>query len=136
MQFIWYIFRTLWTFPTTLPGLLIAIVGLPFGARWQIRSGVIECHGGLVTWLLTYATLLPGGALAMTLGDVILGRSALALDQCRAHEHVHVRQAHVWGPFFLPAYLLASLWLYLRGKDAYRQNPFERQAYERGVSSL
>jgi hypothetical protein len=34
-----------------------------------------------------------------------------------------------WGPFFLPAYLLAALYLYLTGHDPYNDNPFERQAF-------
>jgi hypothetical protein len=33
---------------------------------------------------------------------------------------------------FGPAYLLCSLVLWLRGGRAYRDNPFERQAYEEG----
>jgi hypothetical protein len=32
-------------------------------------------------------------------------------------------------------YLLASLYAWLRGGDAYRDNPFEREAYERAASS-
>ena len=40
-----------------------------------------------------------------------------------------MRQCERWGPLFLPAYLLASLAVYLRGGRAYRDNPFEREAY-------
>ena len=47
------------------------------------------------------------------------------------HEMVHVRQYERWGPFFIPAYLACSLGLWLAGKDAYRDNPFEREAYGR-----
>jgi hypothetical protein len=121
--------RTLWTLPTTALGLGVAALGTPWGTRWRMRAGVIECWGGPITWLLAHATLLAGGALALTLGDVILGQNEAALDLCRAHEHVHVRQAHAWGPLFVPAYLAASAWLYLRGREAYRGNPFERAAY-------
>ena len=66
---------------------------------------------------------------AMTLGFSILGRSAESLDRCRQHEMVHVRQYAIWGPLFGPAYLLCSLYLWIRGRDAYRENPFEVQAY-------
>jgi hypothetical protein len=31
---------------------------------------------------------------------------------------------------FIPAYLLTSLYLKVRGRDAYRDNPFEREAFE------
>ena len=75
---------------------------------------------------------LPGGplAMAMTLGHVVLGQTDAALDVAREHELVHVRQYERWGPLFVPAYLGASLVLWLAGRDAYRENPFERQAYD------
>ena len=66
----------------------------------------------------------------MTLGHVILGASEADLDAARRHEQVHVRQYERWGPLFIPAYLAASAWLWLRGRDPYRDNPFERQAYD------
>ena len=66
----------------------------------------------------------------MTLGHTILGSTAAALDISREHEMVHVRQYERWGPLFGPAYLLSSLVLWLRGKDAYRDNRFEREAYD------
>ncbi|MHB8897189.1 MAG: hypothetical protein ACYC6Y_00430 [Thermoguttaceae bacterium] len=67
---------------------------------------------------------------AITFGHTILGRDQAALDRCREHEQVHVRQYERWGPFFLPAYLLCSLLLWLGGRDCYRENPFEREAYD------
>src|SRR5579862_3890908 len=121
--------RTLWTLPTTSVGLLVGVACVPFGARWQVHSGVLECHGGGVSWLLEHATMLQGGALAMTLGDVVLGRSTAVLDLTRTHERVHVRQAHRWGPFFIPAYFAASLLAWLQRKGAYRGNWFEREAF-------
>lgn len=129
MHLIYVLIRTVWTLPTTAVGLVLALIGTPWGVRWRVRAGALECYGGPVSWLLEHATLLAGGALAITFGDVILGRSAAALDMCRTHEHVHVRQAHAWGPLFIPAYVLASLWAGLRGRDLYRDNPFERAAY-------
>jgi len=60
---------------------------------------------------------------------VVIGRSVAALDLTRAHERVHVRQCHRWGPLFIPAYLLASAIACLRKQDPYRANPFEREAY-------
>lgn len=119
----------LWTLPTTAVGLPLVAVGLLSGGRARIVAGVIEVYGGAVSWLLRRATLLPGGAMAMTLGHVVLGRDADALDLTRAHERVHVAQCQRWGSLFIPAYLLASAWVWLRGGDAYRDNPFEREAY-------
>jgi len=121
--------RTLWVLPTTAVGLVLALIATPFGARWQWRLGVIEVYGGLLAWLLEHGTLLQGGALAITFGEVILGRSPAALDLCREHEHVHVRQARRWGPLFLPAYVIASVIAKLRGDDMYRGNVFEREAF-------
>ena len=62
----------------------------------------------------------------------ILGQTEAALDICREHEMVHVRQFERWGLLMGPAYLLASLYMWLLGKRAYRDNPFEREAYELG----
>ncbi len=118
-----------WTSPNTLLGASLGGVGLLFGTRLQMRRGVVEFHGGAVRRILRLGP--PGGfASALTLGHTILGQDLDALDRCRDHEHVHVRQYERWGPLFLPAYLLCSLLLWLRGRDCYRENPFERQAYE------
>jgi hypothetical protein len=95
-----------------------------------VVGGVLEISGGMVSWFLRHGTLLPGGARAMTLGHVVLGISTDALNQTRVHERVHVRQCERWGPLFIPAYLLCSLWCKLRGRDAYYENPFEREAFE------
>lgn len=119
----------LWTFPTTFLGLLFLPLALLSGGGVQLVDGVLEIHGGLVKLLLRRATLLKGGASALTLGHVVLGQDLACLQRCRAHERVHVRQCQRWGPLFIPAYLLASLWALLRGQDPYRDNRFERQAY-------
>jgi hypothetical protein len=65
----------------------------------------------------------------MTLGEVVLGLSPAALDLTREHERVHVKQARHWGPFFLPAYLAASVIALARGRHFYRENAFEVEAY-------
>ena len=121
----------LWTLPTTALGLLVALLSLPTGGRFRIVCGVLEIHGGFAGFLLRRLVPLAGGASAMTLGHVVLGRSAVLLDMTRNHERVHVHQAERWGPLFLPIYLLFSLNAWLRGRDPYRDNPFEREAFER-----
>jgi len=107
--------------------LVIASAGGRIGI--QIVDGVLELHGGWIAKFLRNGTFLPGGASAMTLGHVVLGRDKSALDRTRDHERVHVSQCERWGPLFVPAYLLASLMLHLRGRDAYHDNPFEREAF-------
>jgi hypothetical protein len=59
----------------------------------------------------------------------VLGQTEASLDLSYEHELVHVRQFERWGPLMGPAYLLCSLVLWLRGGRAYRDNPFEREAY-------
>jgi len=118
----------LWALPWTLVGAVVGLLGLASGGRMQLHSGVLECYGGFVAWLLER---LPVEPLAMTLGHSVLGRTAAALDITRRHERIHVRQYERWGPMFVPAYLLCSLVLWWRGEDAYRQNPFEREAFEK-----
>lgn len=118
-----------WAAPTTSVGLLFVPAAL-VGGRIRWVDGVLELQGGGVRFFLENCTLLPGGASAMTLGHVVLGRDQAALDRTRSHERVHVRQVERWGPLFLPAYVVSSLIAALRGQDAYRANRFEREAFE------
>jgi len=119
----------LWALPCPLLGLGIGSLGLLSGGKARIRSTVVEFHGGAVKM---FVRLLPPkpSAVAITFGHTILGKTGPGLDMARGHELVHVRQYERWGPLFGPAYLLASLVLWLRGKDPYRDNPFEREAFE------
>ena len=121
--------QVVWALPYTALGLIVGGIGLCTGGKCQVRRGVIEFHGGAVRCLLAHGPKGPW-ALAITFGHTILGQTAAALDLCRDHEHVHVRQYARWGLVFGPAYLLCSLGLWLRGRDAYRENPFERQAFD------
>ncbi len=119
--------RRTWAAPWSAVGLVAGLVGVMTGGRVQRRAGLLEFHGGAVTWLLQHMPRIE--PLAMTLGHTVLGQSAAALDLCRRHELVHVRQYEQWGPLFVPAYFACSAWIWLRGGDPYRDNPFEREAY-------
>jgi hypothetical protein len=116
----------LWASPWTLVGMLIGGVGLITGGRVQRRCGVIEFYGGAVA---TFLKLFPVHPVAMTLGHVVLGRVGCVLDECRAHELVHVRQYERWGPMFVPAYFASSFFVWMRGGHPYLDNAFEREAY-------
>ncbi len=118
----------LWALPNTLLGVSLVPVALLSGGRVQLVEGVLEVHGRAIAWLLRRAVPLAGRAQAITIGHVVLGRDAAALDRCRVHEQAHVRQYETWGPFFLPAYFVAGLLAYLRGGNPYWDNPFERDA--------
>src|SRR5947209_496758 len=117
------VLKYLWALPTTAVGLCLGAPALVSGGTMRWVDGVLEIHGGFVTHLLSDLSLLDGGAEAMTLGHVVLGRDRHSLEWTRAHERVHVRQCERWGPLFLPAYGLASLVLLMRGKDPYYDNP-------------
>lgn len=115
----------LWALPTTVVGLVLAGAAL-FGGQARVRAGVVEVWGG---WLARLLGVWPPGAAAMALGHVILGMTAEDLERHGEHERVHVRQCERWGPLFLPAYAMASLWAWVRGRDPYRENAFEREAF-------
>ena len=117
-----------WTSPNSVIGFSFGVLALLSGGGAQLKRGCIEFHGGLVKWVLS--RLLGGrGAAAMTLGHTILGQTPEMLRRARDHEHVHVKQYERWGPFFLPAYLGVSAFLWMRGADSYMENPFEVEAY-------
>lgn len=125
-----------WAFPATAFGLVLVAAAAATGARVGVVDGVLEAHGGVLTHILRRWVPLRGGASAMTLGHVVVGRDAAALERTRAHERVHVRQAERWGPLFIPAYFLASLLVALRGGHYYRDNRFERDAVASAEQTL
>jgi hypothetical protein len=120
--------RYTWALPTSLIGLGFAGLARLTGGQLRLVDGVLEAEGGWIGILLKRCVPLPGGAAAMTLGHVVLGRDAAALTATRVHERAHVRQCERWGPAFVPAYAAASLIALLRGRDPYHGNVFERAA--------
>jgi len=116
----------LWSLPTTLLGLAVGGLCLLTRGKCQRKGRVLEFYGGFVTWSLSKMPIRP---MAMTLGHVIIGLDENCLEICREHEMVHVGQCELWGPLFLPAYLFCSAVIWVRKGNAYRDNPFERQAY-------
>jgi hypothetical protein len=123
----------LWALPNTVIGLLLLPLAFFRRSEIAIVDGVIEIHGPLIAALLRHAIPLHGGAAAITFGHIVLGRDPIALDITRNHERVHVRQCELWGPLFIPAYLIAGLWALLVGTGAYAGNYFEREARRREI---
>lgn len=120
--------RYVWALPNTALGLILLPVVWGSGGAIAMTGGVLEMYGGLLGPLLGACPPRTGGVSAMTLGHVVIARDRYALEATRAHERVHVRQCERWGPFFLPAYFLASLWAAANGRSAYYGNYFEQQA--------
>lgn len=123
------IFAILWASPYSIVGLTIGFIGVLFGGRFRIVGPAIEFYDGGIKW---FVHRLPHGqfTLALTLGHVILGQTDASLVVSRKHEAVHVAQYERWGPFMVPAYFLSSCYVYFAGKRFYRDNPFEREAYD------
>lgn len=117
-----------WASPTTALGLAVVLLASR-RVRVSVVDGVIEAHGPAIAWALTHLTVLAGGASALTLGHLVMGRDSRALQSTRVHERVHVRQYEQWGPLFLPAYVVASAWTVATGGHFYLDNWFERQAF-------
>ena len=117
----------LWAAPGTLIGLALLVLARATGGVVRRHAGTLEAHGGAIARVLQWIGF---GRIvdAIALGHIVLARDAGSLDACRLHEQVHVRQWERWGPLFLPAYFASSAWAWLRGRDPYLDNLFEREA--------
>jgi hypothetical protein len=118
----------LWAAPYSSLGLTIGLLSMLRGGSGRFRDCALEFYGGPTAWLVRHLPTGPS-TLAITLGQLILGQSAAGLEACGRHERVHVAQFERWGLLMGPAYLLASLAQWCRGRDAYWDNPFEIEAY-------
>ncbi len=114
----------LWASPVTAVGLAVGVLSLLTGGSLRVRDGVAEAFGGVPGRLLRGNRFWHGGA-AMTLGHVIIARDFDCLNRSRPHEMYHVRQFERWGPLLLPINWITALWLRVRGRDPYLDNPFE-----------
>jgi hypothetical protein len=70
-----------------------------------------------------------GGMPAMTIGHVIWARNRREMRKWHRHEMIHVAQFERWGPLMVPAFYVFAVWLVLRGKHPYYDNPIELEAY-------
>ena len=121
--------RYVWASPASVVGLCGALIATVLGATWRRVDGVLEVGGGALRPLLQR---LPRGGrfCAITFGHVVIGLDHATLADSRLHEHVHVRQYERWGVLFFPLYVGSSLLQWLRGRDPYRDNRFEREAFQ------
>ena len=115
--------RYLWAAPVSALGLLCAAAALTAGAHARIHAGVLEVAlSPARRWL---CVLGGQGVAAVTLGHVIIAAGEAQMQRLRTHELAHVAQYGRWGPVFLLAYPLESLYQYLRGARPYIDNRFE-----------
>lgn len=106
-----------WAAPMTAVGLALGAVSATCP---RVHDGALLFTrvGGLAGRMLRWR-----GFTAATLGHVIVAAGEPG-ERLLRHELVHVRQAERWGPLFAPLYLVGLL------RYGYRQNPFERAAYD------
>lgn len=118
-----------WAGPITLLVLFLLVLPLALlRSRVRVVAGVVEVTDGPLSGVLS--NLAPGlSVAAITLGHVVLARSAADAGRWRSHERVHVAQWARWGLLFPLAYLGAALVARLKGRDPYFDNPFEKEAF-------
>ncbi|HYQ48623.1 MAG TPA: hypothetical protein VEP69_06120 [Thermodesulfovibrionales bacterium] len=120
--------RYCWVFPVSCIGMVLIPFVMVSGGTVCIAAGVLEAEGGILPWLLSRVRRFHTVD-AMTIGHVVIGRNRESLVRCRDHERVHVRQYERWGVLFPLLYLLSSAGAFVRGKDHYRDNRFEQDAF-------
>ncbi|MCE2800622.1 MAG: hypothetical protein LW724_13875 [Planctomycetaceae bacterium] len=123
--------RYLWPSPYTLLGLLVFFIPIRGARSLLVHRGTIGVIGPAIERLLVRVPII-GGAAAMTFGHSILAKDRDTFYSTWDHERVHVDQYQRWGLLFVPMYLGAGLWLKIRGKDPYWDNPFEIEARRLG----
>ncbi len=128
MKSLLYLGRLAWASPWTLVGICGGLLALATGGACRRRDGILEFSGGALRWLLER---VPPRPIALTLGHCVWGRTTAALDAAHTHELVHVRQYERFGPLMVPAYFACSLWAWLCGRDPYRDNVFEQEAFRK-----
>ena len=119
--------KYIWASPASALGVCAAGIASLVGAQIKRVSGVLEVSlAPRNTGLCNAISCLPFSAI--TFGHVVIACSAQEQATHRAHERVHVAQYELWGPFFLLAYPLESLYQVLRGRHFYLDNRFETAA--------
>ena len=116
--------KYIWASPASAIGVCAACFASLVGAEVKRVSGVLEVSLAPRSRLLCKAVAcLPFAAI--TFGHIVIARSAQEQAALRQHERVHVAQYELWGPLFLAAYPLESLFQFLRGRQPYQDNRFE-----------
>ncbi len=115
-----------WALPLTLFGLLLALPVMLWRGRVHLvhaPTPALVASGPLADYMLEHHPF--GPMCAMAIGHIVIAERRGLTPQVLTHELAHVRQAAQWGFMFPLAYLAASGWAVLHGKDAYWHNVFE-----------
>lgn len=116
----------LWASPLTLFGMTLALPILLWHGKVHVvrtPTPALMISGPVADYMLDRH---PFGAMcAMAVGHVVIAEKRGLTPQVLTHELAHVRQAACWGILFPAAYLAASAWEALHGRDAYWHNVFE-----------
>lgn len=109
-----YVIGFIWALPATIIGFFLQFLYGIQGRRTFNDQGVLEVR---------VKRIIPKFAAAQTWGIIVFSR--IPFKYVRTHEYAHVRQWMVWGPFFLIAYPLASVWARIKHGEWYEHNYFE-----------
>jgi hypothetical protein len=115
-----------WALPLTLFGMALALpILLGRGRMHLVRTTTpaLMVSGPVADFMLDRHPF--GPMCAMAIGHVVIAENRGLSPQVLTHELAHVRQAACWGILFPVAYLAASAWAVLHGRDAYWHNVFE-----------
>jgi hypothetical protein len=115
-----------WALPLTLFGMLLALPILLWRGKVHVvrtTAPALIISGPVADYMLDRHPF--GPMCAMAVGHVVIAEQRGLTPQVLTHELAHVRQAACWGILFPIAYLAASAWAVLHGRDAYWHNAFE-----------
>ena len=123
--------KRLWAGPNTLLGFAALALGGKF-----VRQSPYGLHYMLELGSPFDLVLKKSQKTAITLGEVVLYRPGQFIPRRAKHECRHIHQYEQWGPFFLPAYLVACVVAKAEGGHPYRDNWFEKdaRAHEDGIN--
>ena len=116
----------IWALPTTVIGLVVAVLPLPF---FPFKKTTVKfAHNAICFYNHPF---LFGKAVAVTLGNVILfqyDHDYFNGDNVGEHEMQHTLQAEMLGIFYLPAHIICLIWYMLIRKNP-KESPLERGPY-------
>jgi RHS repeat-associated protein len=130
----------IWTLPNTIIGAIVGIASLPFGGDIDFRNNAIVFHSDLFpSSALTLGNTILTGSPIQSLSGQVPTYYARETSQAQAnaiygysqtgyglHEQGHTEQYQLFGPFFLPFYLI--------NQPFTSASPFENAADRYGAS--